>query len=170
VYRSGHYGVALLAYSPVLYALGSLGRVVAAGVGLAVVLAVTTLPDADHDLPLVSHRGVTHTLLFAGVVGVAAGAAAWLLASPDGVGIAPMRALELAAGVGGAAAFGVLAHLLADALTPMGVAVLWPASGKRYSLGVTTADSTIWNVGLLAAGVFATAVAAVLAGPVAGVT
>lgn len=167
MYRSGHYGVALLAYAPVLFVLGSLDRVVAAGAGLAVVLALTPLPDADHDVPLISHRGVTHTLLFAGVVGVAAGGAAWLLASPAGLAVAPAQAVVLAVGAGGAAAFAILAHLLADALTPMGVAALWPASRKRYSLGVTTADSTVWNVGLFALGVFATAAAAALAVQVA---
>lgn len=163
MYRSGHYGVALLAYAPILYVLGSLDSVVAAGAGLAVVLALTPLPDADHDLPLVSHRGVTHTLLFAGVVGALVGGATWVVAGPSGLAIAPAQAVGLTVGAGGAAAFAILAHLLADALTPMGVAALWPASSERYSLGVTTADSTGWNVGLFALGVFATAAAAALA-------
>jgi len=167
VYRSGHYGVALLAYAPVLYALTAVGRVVAAAAGLGIVLALTPLPDADHDVPLIDHRGVTHTLLFAIVVGGAVGGAAWLVAGPSGLALAPDRAVELSAGAGGAAAFAVLAHLLADALTPMGVAALWPLSGERYSLGLTPADSTVWNVGLFALGVFATAVAAVLASPLA---
>jgi len=167
VYRSGHYGVALLAYAPVLFALGSEGRVVAAAAGLGVVLALTPLPDVDHDVPLVDHRGVTHTLLFAAVVGGVVGGAAWLVAASSGLALAPERALELTAGAGGAAAFAIVGHLLADALTPMGVAALWPVSGKRYSLGLTGADSTVWNVGLLALGVFATAAAAVLASPLA---
>ncbi|GAA0282553.1 metal-dependent hydrolase [Halobacterium noricense] len=167
MYRSGHYGVALLAYAPVLYVLGSLGRVVAAAAGLALVLALTPLPDADHDIPLISHRGVTHTLLFAGVVGVLVGGAAWLLTGPAGLALAPEQAVELTVGAGGVAAFAILAHLLADALTPMGVAALWPVSSTRYSLGLTPADSTVWNVGLFALGVFTTAAAVVLAIPLA---
>jgi inner membrane protein len=164
VYRSGHYGVALLAYAPVLYALASAGRLFAAAAGLAVVLAVTPLPDADHDLPLIEHRGVTHTLLFAVVVGAAAGGAAWAVGSPAGLALAPDSAELFAASTAALAAFAVLAHLLADALTPMGVALFWPASSRRYSLGLTPADSTAWNAGLFALGVFATAAAAALAG------
>lgn len=167
MYRSGHYGVALLAYAPVLYALASAGRVVAAAAGLGIVLALTPLPDADHDVPLIEHRGVTHTLLFAVVVGGVVGGAMWLAAGPSGLALAPEQAVELAAGAGGAGAFAVLAHLLADALTPMGVAALWPLTGKRYSLGLTPADSTVWNVALFALGVFATAAAATLASPLA---
>ena len=170
MYRSGHYGVALLAYAPVLYALSSAGRVAAAATGLGIVLALTPLPDADHDVPVIDHRGVTHTLLFAVVVGVAVGGAAWLVAGPSGLSLVPDRAVELAAGAGGAAALAVLAHLLADALTPMGVAALWPLSSERYSLGLTPADSTGWNAGLFALGVFATAVAAMLASPLSQFT
>lgn len=163
MYRSGHYGVALLAYAPVLYALAASGRVTAAAGGGALVWLLTTLPDADHSVPLIDHRGVTHTLLFAGLVGGVVGGAAYL-APVDVVGDVSRELL--AAGAGGLAALAILAHLAADALTPMGVAVLWPLSGKRYSLDVTPADSRLWNAGLFALGVFAIAVAALLASPV----
>ncbi|WP_197425481.1 metal-dependent hydrolase [Halobacterium sp. CBA1126] len=89
----------------------------------------------------------------------------WAVTGPAGLAIAPEQAVELSLGAAGAAAFAILAHLLADALTPAGVAALWPVSSERYSLGVTRADSTVWNVGLFALGVFATAAAVALATP-----
>jgi inner membrane protein len=58
---------------------------------------------------------------------------------------------------------GILAHLLADALTPAGVPLLWPLSGRRRSLSLTRADDTTANLLLLALGVGATAATAVLA-------
>ncbi|MFC3478908.1 metal-dependent hydrolase [Halobacterium litoreum] len=162
MYRSGHYGVALLAYAPVLYVLASRGHVAAAAGGGALVWVLTTLPDADQNVPVIDHRGVTHTLLFAALVGAVVGGAASLVpvSAVDGVSSA-----TLAAGAGGLAALAILAHLAADAITPMGVAFLWPLSGKRYSLGLTPADSRLWNGGLFALGVFATAAAALLATP-----
>ncbi|WP_336036963.1 metal-dependent hydrolase [Halobacterium yunchengense] len=166
MYRSGHYGVALLAYAPVLYVLAAAGRVATAAVGLALVVSLTTLPDADHELPLVDHRGVTHTLLFAGLVGGAVGGGVWLAGDAGVLAFASAATAQLAVAAAALAAFAVLAHLLADALTPSGVALFWPVSSRRYSLGLASADSTLWNLGLFGAGVLATGGAALLASPV----
>ena len=155
MHRSGHYGVALLSYAPVLYVLASQGRFAAGVAGGALVLALTTLPDVDLAIPLMSHRGVTHTLAFAAFVGAGVWGAAWL--APVST---PSREL-VAVGAGGLAAFSILAHLLADALTPMGVPLLWPLTDRRFSLDAGPADSVLWNGGLLVLGVFASAAAVV---------
>jgi inner membrane protein len=77
---------------------------------------------------------------------------------------APGRAVSLGA-VGFLAGFLVVAsHLLADALTPAGIEPFWPFSSENYSLGLVRADSIVGNYGLLALGVFATAVVLLLAG------
>lgn len=162
VFRPGHYGVALALYAPLGGWLLALGRPAAAVAGGGGVLWLTMLPDWDSRLPVVSHRGPTHTLPF--VAAVAGGA--WLVAGAvapaiglDGHAVGPVGVPAFAAGV---AALALLSHLAADLLTPMGVAVLWPVSDRRYSVGVTTADSAFWNYALFALGVFATAAAAYL--------
>ncbi|WP_255149615.1 metal-dependent hydrolase [Halorarius halobius] len=162
MYATGHYGAALLAYAPVGYLLLASDPTLAF-VGGAGVLLLATLPDYDLRVPFVSHRGITHTLLF--LLGVAAllGAVGWQLGQgsyrPLG---GPTRAAAFGAGVG---VIGVGSHLLADALTPAGVPFLWPLSGESYTLGVARASNTLANWGLLALGVFATAAALLLAGP-----
>jgi inner membrane protein len=160
VYRSGHYGVGLLAYAPFLYLLAADGRVTWAAAGLAGVYLLTTLPDVDHRLPLVEHRGVTHTLAFALAVGGACAAIGWVLPLPG------VDRVTVAAGLGGVGVLAILAHLLADALTYAGVPLLWPLTGRSFSFSLTTADSRLWNGGLFALGVFATAAAVLLASPV----
>ena len=158
VYRTGHYGVSLLAYAPVGLALLLAGRLTVALVAGAGVLWLATLPDVDHRLPGVPHRGPTHSLAFAGLVGAVFGGGALLggraLGVPDPAGLA-----ALTAGVG---VFGICAHLLGDVLTPAGVPLFWPV-GPDVSVYLTTADSTVWNYGLFALGVCATAVAALAA-------
>lgn len=158
VYRTGHYGVSLLAYAPVGLALVLAGRSAVAFVAGAGVLWLATLPDVDHRLPGIPHRGPTHSLAFAGLVGAAFGGTALLggraLGATDPTGLA-----VLAAGVG---AFGVCAHLLGDVLTPAGVPLFWPV-GPEFTVSLTTADSTVWNYGLFALGVCATAAAALAA-------
>lgn len=172
VFRIGHYGVSLALYAPVGGLLVAGGSPTAAVAGGAVVCWLAMLPDVDHQLPGVSHRGPTHTLAFAALVGGAVWAAASAGASAFGfegyaVGPAALSAFSLGpvgvpAFAGGIVGFAVLAHLVGDLLTPMGVALLWPVSEYRYSLSLTPADSTAWNYGLFALGVFATAAAAYL--------
>ncbi|MFC7079664.1 metal-dependent hydrolase [Halorussus caseinilyticus] len=162
MFRPGHYGVALAAYAPVGGLLLARGHPTAAVAGGAGVLWLTMLPDWDHRVPFVAHRGPTHTLPFAALVAGGAWAATNAAASATGLAGHAVEPVALPAFAAGIAALAVLAHLAADLLTPMGVALLWPVSDERYSLSVTPADSTLWNYALFALGVFATAVAASL--------
>ena len=167
MYRFGHYGVSLLVFAPVGFALVSLGAVSLAFVTGATMLWLAMLPDVDHRLPGVPHRGPTHSLLFAALVGaVFAGVGAVLGQlglgsvfgfSAPGIGTVTLTAFGFFLG-----ALTVVAHLLGDAITPMGVNFLWPLSGTEFTLSLTPADSTLWNYGLFVLGVATTAATAVL--------
>jgi len=152
VYRRGHWGVSLLVFAPVGFVLVYVGRPDLAFLGGAAMLWLAMLPDWDHRVPFLSHRGPTHTLAFVLLVGaVGAGAGAGLATVLDGG-----RTTLVAFGFG-IGALAILAHLLADALTPSGVPLLWPLSGRDFSVYLTRADNTLANYVLLAVGVCATA-------------
>ena len=161
MYRKGHYGVALLVFSPVAFVLVALGEVTLAVLAGAAMLWLAMLPDVDLHLPGVSHRGVTHTLGFAALVGVALGAAGRLTAPQ--LGLSEADAFAFCAFVG---VLSVVSHILADALTPMGVRPLWPLLDRHVTLGLTPADSPVWNLLLLGvgAGVAVAAVSLALSG------
>jgi inner membrane protein len=150
----------MLALAPITFWLLVGGYPAFAALVIGTVLYLAMLPDVDHRLPGVPHRGPTHSLLFAGVVGAAFAGAASLVepvfsvAVPGGVS---MVAFGFLLGFGA-----VVAHLLGDVITPAGVTFLWPYP-KTWSLSLTTADSTLWNWGLFVLGVFAMAVAVALA-------
>ena len=153
--KEGHWGTALLCYAPVGSAvLGSRPALALAG-GIAV-LALARLPDVDLRLPLVPHRGPTHSLLFAALVGATLAGVATLLAARLPPSLAASWLVPFAAAVG---AFGVGTHLLADALTPSGVPLFWPLSSRRFTVGLVRTNSAVANWGLLALGAFATALA-----------
>lgn len=168
MYRAGHLGASLLVWAPAAVALVRAGAPALALLGAGVMVALSTLPDYDHDLPLIDHRGSTHTLAFALVVGAVVGALGWAVGSTgagSALGLVP-RALtdaDPALVLGGfglaVGTLGILAHLLADALTPSGVPLLWPLSGRRYTVGVCRADNAVANYGLLALGAAAVALA-----------
>lgn len=158
VYKEGHYGVSLLAYAPVGATLALAGLEGYAVAGGAIVLGLATLPDVDHRLPLVAHRGATHTLAFALLVGAVLAGGGWALGSATGSG----RALSLAALGFGTGVLGIVAHLVGDVVTPMGIRPFRPVSDRHYTLSLTRADNTLANWLLLGAGVGVTAALASL--------
>lgn len=164
MYQQGHYGVSLVVFAPVGFALVRLGRGdLAFAVGAAMV-GLATLPDVDHSVPGLSHRGPTHSLAFAALVGgVLAGVGEALAGAGvvDAGAVAPVGSVPLFGFLVGFAA--VFAHLLGDVLTPMGVNFLWPLSSRRYSLSLWRADNRAANYLLFGAGVFAASAAVYLA-------
>ncbi|ELZ17270.1 membrane-bound metal-dependent hydrolase [Haloterrigena salina JCM 13891] len=156
MYQVGHYGTALLAYAPLGTAVALAGHETAALLGALACVALSTLPDCDQKVPLVEHRGPTHSLVFALLVGAGlAGIAATFAGSGS-----PL----LGAGLVGFAflvgALSICSHLFADALTPMGIRPLWPLSSRRYTLAVTRTANPLANYVLLGLGVAAVLVGA----------
>ncbi|MFW5964045.1 MAG: metal-dependent hydrolase [Natronomonas sp.] len=158
MYKTGHYGAALLVYAPVGFLLLSVDPGVAI-VGCLGSVGLSRLPDYDLRVPFLEHRGITLTLLFLIVVTAALGGAGFLVGQR--VGADPVLAAGLGTVVG---VVGVGSHLLADALTPAGVPLLWPLSDTDYSLSLARASNPIANYGLLVLGVAATAAVGYVAG------
>jgi inner membrane protein len=157
MYKEGHYGAALLVYAPFGYLLLAVKPMLAL-VGGAGVLALATLPDVDIRLPLIPHRGPTHTVAFALVVAGVLALAGWLVGGQFGAA----SQVQLAAFGSLVGAVGIGSHLFADMLTPMGVRPFWPW-GPNISFSVTRAANPVANWVLLALGVFVTGLALLFA-------
>jgi inner membrane protein len=151
MYKTGHYGAALLLYAPVGYLLLSVDPALAVLGGVGSV-ALARIPDYDIWIPFVKHRGITHTLLFLIAVAVVLGAMGHTFAPRFGTD--PVRTAGLGVIV---ATVAVGSHLLADLLTPAGAPLLWPISSESYSVDLTTSSDPIANYGLLALGIAVTA-------------
>lgn len=153
MYTKGHCGVSLLVYAPVGVGLAIAGFPAAAFVGGALMLALAMVPDCDHSVPFVDHRGPTHTLAFALAVGALLGGGTAL----SGARLLGDSSVDVGLFAFAIGTLAVLAHLVADLLTPMGVAPFWPVSSRRYSLEMTPARDPIANNVLLGLGVLVTA-------------
>lgn len=143
MHRLGHYGVALLTYTPIAVLTTVVITVQTVIIGAVVAIAMAMLPDIDHRLPFVRHRGITHTVWFAGVIGVLltlliAVATSWFI---------------LALYLGFVATLSVCSHLLADAVTPMGIRPFKPFWSPRYSLAMVPSENPVANYGLFTVGI-----------------
>lgn len=155
MHREGHVGVALFAYAPVgaitlgagFQELAVLGAVGSVGLAMA--------PDVDLRIPMIRHRGLTHTIWFALAIGGLCGTAGVLVGASEGI----LQALGLGTWGFFVGTLTVISHVLADALTPAGVRPFAPFRDDEYSLGVARASNPIANYMLLGLGVVAVAAA-----------
>jgi inner membrane protein len=150
MYPRGHLGISLLLYAPVALFLGVNGFYFFAILGFLMTGAFATIPDKDMNAPLVSHRGISHSIAAALLFGVVLSFVAVFFVpvlSLVGIPVAPFVGFVFVIG-----AWVVLTHLMGDALTPAGIKPFAPISDKEISLGFVRAESSIANLLLWVAG------------------
>lgn len=152
--QTGHYGMTLLLYAPV--ALVLLGRDLSglALFGGALALGLAMVPDCDTLIPFLNHRGITHTVWFALLMGTVVGATAWIAWA--GIDVETARTVSRFSFAVGTTAVG--SHLLGDVITPMGIRPLWPLSERHVTFDLVLAKNWTANVTLFALGAAATIV------------
>lgn len=157
MYRKGHIGVSLLVFAPVGYWLVSVGEPETALLTGAVMLWLAMLPDIDHRLPVIEHRGLTHSLLFAVLIGGLFALAGVVLEGAFSVAGVSLITFGFLLGF-----LTVFAHLLGDTLTYAGVNYLWPLQ-RTFSFSLTRADNMAVNYGLFGLGIVVTVARAAVA-------
>ncbi|ELY96077.1 metal-dependent hydrolase [Natrialba taiwanensis] len=125
MYRGGHAGFNALLYAPFVPLVARTWSLELAILGAVIAIAVANLPDIDQPLPWLHHRGPTHTLWFAILIGIVAGIGTALVVSPT-------RSVFMFGCVVGTAS--ILAHLAGDIVTPMGLTPLSPLTRKHVTL------------------------------------
>lgn len=153
MYWRGHVGIALLAYAPLAGICRIAGEPELAVLGGVLAVAFSTLPDLDHWLP-VPHRGGTHTVAFAVVVGALASLAAQLATVAAGVIGIPAWTPAF---VGSVVTATVCSHLAGDAITPMGIRPFRPFWRAHFTFDVTPAKDPRANRLFLGIGLAAVA-------------
>ena len=147
MYLLGHLGIGMLVFAPLAFHLCRTGRDRGAYTGMATILLLATSPDVDAYIPGVAHRGITHTVWAAILVGaLLAFLAVWLHTAGPARGRTAGFAFLL-----GATSVG--SHLLGDVLTPMGIRPFAPLLGSEYTLSLVAARDPVANLALLVVGV-----------------
>lgn len=140
MYADGHRGVSLLVFAPILFVFLYYGEAALGFMGLFIVaVLLSSFPDIDLKIRWIPHRGPTHTIWFATLVGLVFAPLFYFI---------PSQFTELSKpllmGVGFLFGFlGVVGHLVGDVITPTGIKPLWPL-GKRYRIKITTAKGVWW--------------------------
>ncbi|GAA0237071.1 metal-dependent hydrolase [Haladaptatus pallidirubidus] len=192
MYRHGHLGITLLILAPISYALVQNGQLALAGLLALGVLIIEPLPDNDHWIPGLSHRGVSHSLLTSGIIGLVCAGCGWLLgryltvplahwlqttvlpatnitavtiATEQLAALTPETLAELGFVIG---VLGICVHLAGDIITVSGIQPFLPFSRRRISLSRLRAASTLANTGFLLLGVLAMGTVVFALSPFAG--
>lgn len=152
MYRDGHYGLALLVYAPLSFLLLTNGHLDYAVFWGGVLLCLSMLPDIDHRIPGISHRGITHTVWFAAFVGIVV----YYLVLLAGAVAPGYDMLSTAEATGAFAAAAIVLHIVGDSLTPMGIRPFAPLVDFKVSFGLFRSSNWYVNKGLLLAGIVAT--------------
>jgi inner membrane protein len=166
MHRRGHYGLALLVFSPLAFLLNISHASEAAFIGVLIVVGVAPIPDIDQHIPVVSYRGITHTVWFIIASSTIATAVTWAAAVQGTQAVhgtlstASIPNLILPAlVVGFLVALGLTTHLIGDMMTPMGIKPFAPVSDTKYTWKLTTSGDSTANNGLFVAGLGATGAA-----------
>mgnify|MGYP006275667073 CR=1 FL=1 len=154
MYKTGHYGTALLAYAPIALFLTYTEQYLPLLLGWFIVISVTRIPDWDMWLPI-PHRGPTHTVWFALFMGLlVAGFVAGIIYLVGDIYSTFIGYEPNTYTIVGAALFGfsmgvlsILAHLLGDIITPTGIRpfAIRGRMTKRYRFVVARAANELAN-------------------------
>lgn len=154
MYAPGHVGIALLVFAPLGIFLLATDRLRLAASGAVLSVLAATLPDLDLYVAALSHRGLSHTLVFAILAGAALGAvSSWSLAG----WLSRRSAVRMGLWVWLTTALSVGSHLLGDVITPMGISPFLPVSDAHLTLSLVYARNPSVNAALLFAGGVTTA-------------
>ncbi|WP_321169442.1 metal-dependent hydrolase [Halohasta salina] len=146
----GHVGITLVVCAPFVNLLVASGHRAEVPGWVGIALLVTLVPDVDLVVPWITHRGVTHSLLAAGCLGVVVAVVSttrW-----GGTPITPDESLRRAIFGFVVGSGGVISHLLGDLITPMGIRPFFPFD-SHYSLNLVYAKDLSANLTFIAVGI-----------------
>lgn len=144
----GHLGIVLLIFAPLAYVLAVRNLEANLAPGVVVALLLTLIPDVDMYTPVFVHRGLTHTLLAAGCIGVVT-AVLWCASNRLSLGNRVERTLVgFLVGV-----LSVGSHLIGDVITPMGLRPFLPLDETGYTLSLVSARNPSANLALFGGGI-----------------
>lgn len=146
MHKWGHFGVNALLYAAILPFVDNRWSTTVVVLGAVVAIGLANFPDVDEPFRWGTHRGFTHTLWFAIVVGIVVGGAFGILLEPTW----PTLLLGFGLGAGS-----MLAHVTIDAMTPMGVRPLAPVSERHVTTAWFYSKNRRINIGVFLVGALA---------------
>lgn len=172
--QKGHFGLSLVLAAPIAGGIALLTTPLNAVLLLAGAIIGSGLPDLDTQTSIVKHRGFTHTVWFTGMITILGTVffTAFMQLFPFTGFI--IEAFELPGTFmytapvvfGVATGYGVITHLLGDAITPRGIKPFHPVTPRnrggvtvnesKYVYDVANASNKTLNEGMFAAGVVVT--------------
>jgi len=132
MHPEGHAGLTLIFFSLLMIPFGLNENTI---IVIFLATALSSIPDLDVKWGFFRHRGPTHSLLFAIIVGIFFGILLFF-----GTSDFLWFFIGFISGFGG-----VVSHLMGDLLNPMHFKPLWPFSNRELAFDFCRADDKIMN-------------------------
>lgn len=132
MHPEGHAGLTLIFFSLIMIPFGLNENTI---IVILLATALSSIPDLDMKLGGFRHRGPTHSLLFAIIVGFFFGILFFF-----GTKKILWFFIGCTSGFGG-----VVSHLVGDLLNPMRFKPFWPISNREFAFNICMADDRKMN-------------------------
>lgn len=132
--KEGHIGMSLIFFAPIVYALTLFDMFILAAVGFFAALFLASIPDKDLDWEIFEHRGFTHTIWFAIILGSLFASLVYIIGA-DNTRIIASFVVGFTA---------IVSHIAGD-VTKDGIKPFSPISNKKYFSGRLSASNNKLN-------------------------
>lgn len=155
MHHNGHFGVSMILCAPFLLVSLLSEMYIIGGVLCLSMLLFSSTPDIDLQLPFFTHRGFTHTVQFAVLLGLLMGVISFFGLTYVDTQIVSLSQLlqvtvissilQLSSVIFVGSTLGIIFHLIGDIFTPTGVNLFSKANNYGYSLHICKANSKFGN-------------------------
>lgn len=165
MYKSGHRGINMMLYSPILFLSIVLEMFIFGILGWLFMTYFAHFPDIDLKFRFIKHRGFTHTISFAFIFGLFTSIVSLFLFSLAVHNSFILIGVLISSFILGA--YTIIGHIIGDVLTPTGVKPLQKPkyapdldifSDKKYTLDWVSASNKPANIGFLCSGLVLTSI------------
>lgn len=171
MYKSGHMGINMILFAPILFIMMSFEYIFISIFGLIIITYFASLPDIDLKYQFLTHRGFTHTYLFGLFIGLISSSLFTIinvLSINSGI-IEPSIFNMIGIPIWGffIGLFTVMGHIIGDVITPAGIRPFKKPkyipnlpifSDKKYTFDLVYAANTWANIGFLLIGIMSTTI------------
>lgn len=136
MHKLGHHGISAIATSPIVLWLIYTNNNLLALFAILTTLFTANIPDWDLKIPLMTHRGVSHTIWVPFIIGGMITGISYSVNGTIGIFTTVIMLTTFVS---------ITSHIVSDTLTPSGAKLFYPIKDKVYTYNMVYSANSIVN-------------------------